>query len=193
MKLSDQIRIEAPREQVYAALNDPEILAKSIPGCEKIEQISETELVATVVTKVGPIKAKFKGQVTLSDLNPPESYTISGEGKGGPAGFAKGGAKVSLEDDGGATILRYEVQADVGGKLAQLGGRLIEGTAKKLAGEFFARFSEAVVGPVDEAPEAAKAPVPAGAVKEAGIEAVNPLVLIVCGAFSLVVLYLLIG
>ncbi len=190
MQLNDEIRIEAPREQVYAALNDPEILRKSIPGCEEIEQISETELFATVVTKIGPIKAKFKGQVTLSDLNPPKSYTISGEGKGGSAGFAKGGAKVSLEEDGGATILRYEVQAVVGGKLAQLGGRLIEGTAKKLAGDFFNSFREAMAGPVDEA---AEAPVPAGAVKEAGIGAVHPLVLIVCGAVSLVVLYLLIG
>ena len=181
MELNGEIRIEAPREQVYAALNDPEILRKSIPGCEELEQISETELVATVVIRIGPIKANFQGQVMLSDLNPPESYTISGEGKGGSAGFAKGGAKVSLEEDGGATILRYEVQADVGGKLAQLGGRLIEGTAKKLSGDFFKSFSEAVAGPAPEG-------VPAAAEKTG----TNPLVWIIGGAVVLGILYFLI-
>lgn len=179
MQLSGKIRIEAPRDRVYAALNDPEILKNSIPGCEEIEQISETEMVATVVTRIGPIKAKFKGQITLSDLNPPESYTISGEGKGGTAGFAKGGAQVSLEDDNGATILRYEVQADVGGKLAQLGGRLIEGTARKLAGDFFNSFSEAVTG---TAPEVAPAAKKTGA---------SPLVWIIGGAIALGVWYFL--
>ena len=186
MQLSDEIRIDAPREQVFAALNDPEILKKAIPGCEEIEQVSETELVATVVTRIGPIKAKFKGQVTLSDLNPPESYTISGEGTGGSAGFAKGGAKVTLEADGTATILHYEVQADVGGKLAQLGGRLIEGTAKKLAGEFFNSFRDAVAGPAEEdvAEVAAVKAEPGG---------VNPMVWIAGGAVALIVLYLLVG
>ena len=138
-------------------------------------------------TKVGPIKAKFKGQVTLSDLNPPESYTISGEGTGGTAGFAKGGAKVSLEADGTVTILHYEVQADVGGKLAQLGGRLIEGTAKKLAGEFFTSFSEAVTGPAEEA-----APAEVAADK-AGAGGTNPMIWIAGGAVALIVLYLLVG
>jgi len=183
MQLSDEIRIETSREQVYAALNDPEILKKSIPGCEKIERISETELTATVVTKIGPIKAKFKGQVTLSDLNPPVSYTISGEGAGGSAGFAKGSAKVSLEDDDGATVLHYEVQADVGGKLAQLGGRLIEGTTKKLAGEFFNSFREAVADP-------APGIVPTATPKTATI---NPLFFIAGGVIVLVALYFLIG
>ena len=153
MQLNDEIRIAAPREQVYAALNDLEILRKSIPGCEEIEQISETELVATVVTRIGPIKAKFKGQVTLSDLNPPSSYTISGEGKGGAAGFAKGGAKISLEEDGDGTVMRYQVEVDVGGKLAQLGGRLIEDTAKKLSNEFFTRFKQEITGSEVEASE----------------------------------------
>ncbi len=185
MRLNDEIRIEAPREQVYAALNDPQILKKSIPGCQRIEQISKTELTATVVAKVGPIKATFKGKVMLSDLNPPESYTISGEGTGGAAGFAKGGAKISLEDDGGATILRYEVQADVGGKLAQLGGRLIEGTAKKLAGDFFNSFSEAVTGPAEEG-------VP-GAAEKAAPSGVDPLVWIAGGAIVLAALYYLFG
>jgi len=186
MQLSDEIRIEASREQVYAALNDPEILKKSIPGCEEIERISETELTATVVARIGPIKAKFKGQVTLSDLNPPVSYTISGEGKGGSAGFAKGGAKVSLVEDGAATILRYEVQADVGGKLAQLGGRLIEGTTKKLAGEFFNSFREAVAGSVAGS-------VPEEVAKEPSGSAINPLFLIAGGVIVLVALYFLIG
>ncbi len=190
MQLNDEIRIEAPREQVYAALNDLEILRKSIPGCEEIEQVSETELIATVVTKIGPIKARFKGQVTLSDLNPPNSYTISGHGKGGSAGFAKGGAKIALEEDGGATVMRYEVRIDVGGKLAQLGGRLIEGTAKKLADDFFTKFNQEVTGPEDEAAEVT---VPPATGEEARIGAVHPLVLIVGGAVALVVLYFLIG
>lgn len=188
MQLNGEIRIDAPREQVYAALNDPEILRKSIPGCEEIEQLSETELIATVVTKIGPIKTKFKGHVTLSDLNPPSSYTISGEGKGGTAGFAKGGAKISLEVDGDGTVMRYDVQIDVGGKLAQLGGRLIEGTAKKLSDDFFTRFKQEVSGVDDEAAGAAVA-----AAEEARMRAPRPLVWIVGGAAALAVLYFLIG
>ena len=190
MQLIDEIRIEAPREQVYAALNDPEILRKSIPGCEEIERVSETELIATVVAKIGPKKARFKGQVTISDVNPPESYTISGAGKGGSAGFAKGGAKVILVEDGGATVMRYEVQVDVGGKLAQLGGRLIEGTAKKLAGDFFTKFEKEVTRPEDEAAEVT---VSAATREDAGIGAVHPLVLIVGASVALVVLYFLFG
>lgn len=190
MQLNGEIRIDAPREQVYAALNDPEILRKSIPGCEEIEQLSETELIATVVTRIGPIKARFKGEMTLSELNPPISYTISGRGKGGSAGFAKGGAKIVLEEDGEATVMRYQVQIDVGGRLAQLGGRLIEGTAKKLSDDFFTRFKEEVAGPEDEAVDAA---VPAAAREEARIGAIHPLVLIAGGAAALVVLYFLIS
>jgi len=154
MQMNDEIRIAASREKVYAALNDVEILKAAIPGCEEIEKISETEMTATVIAKVGPVKAKFKGKVTLSDLNPPVGYTISGEGTGGPAGFAKGGASVTLVEDGNATILRYEVNASVGGKLAQIGGRLIDSTSKKLAGEFFKSFEELVSeGGADEAVE----------------------------------------
>ena len=147
MDMTGSEHIAAPRERVYAALNDPEILKAAIPGCEAIEKTSDTEMTATVVTKVGPVKAKFRGVVTLSDLDPPHGYTITGEGKGGPAGFAKGGAKVRLEEDGAGTVLHYEVKADVGGKLAQLGSRLINGFARKLTDDFFTRFQHAVEPP----------------------------------------------
>jgi len=160
MDLKDQRRIAAPREAVFAALNDPEILAKAIPGCESLDKVSDTEFAAVVTAKVGPVRAKFNGQVTLSDLNPPESYTITGEGKGGAAGFAKGGAVITLTEDGDGTLLVYEVKADVGGKLAQLGGRLIEGTSKKLAGEFFETFEKLVLENVGGAPAPAQ-PAPA--------------------------------
>ncbi len=157
MKLSDEKRIDAPREEVWRGLNDPEILKQSIPGCESLTQVSDTEFEAEVRAKVGPVKAKFKGSVTLSDLNPPESYRISGEGKGGAAGFAKGGAVVTLTEDGDGTILKYDVDADVGGKLAQIGGRLLEGTSKKLAGEFFDNFETALKGGGEDAGETADA------------------------------------
>ncbi|MBZ0215550.1 MAG: carbon monoxide dehydrogenase subunit G, partial [Fimbriimonadaceae bacterium] len=147
MQMSDTIRIEASRERVFEALNDPEILRRCIPGCESLEKVSDNQMKAEVTAKVGPVKAKFAGEVTLSDINPPESYTISGQGKGGAAGFAKGGATVRLEADGGATNLHYEVKADVGGKLAQLGSRLIDGVAKRLAKEFFESFRAAVESP----------------------------------------------
>ncbi|MBX9469726.1 MAG: carbon monoxide dehydrogenase subunit G [Rhizobium sp.] len=145
MDMQGSERIEAPVETVWLALNDPEILKKAIPGCESLEMTSDTTMAAKVVLKIGPIKAKFEGAVELQNLNPPNSYTISGEGKGGLAGFAKGGADVTLTADGeGATLLSYTVKAEVGGKIAQLGSRLIESTSKKLAGEFFSNFSAAV-------------------------------------------------
>ena len=128
--LTGEYRIGAPREKVWEALNDPEVLKQSIPGCEEIEKTGENEMAAKVTAKVGPVKAKFAGQVTLSDMNPPESYTISGEGKGGAAGFAKGSAKVHLTPDGDETIMKYEVHASVGGKLAQL-GRPTDRTARR--------------------------------------------------------------
>ena len=138
-------RIAAPVEKVWEALNDPEILKEAIPGCQSLEKKSDTEMAATVVLKIGPIKATFAGEVTLKNLNPPRSYTIEGEGKGGIAGFAKGGADVSLTEDGvDATILKYAAKADVGGKIAQLGSRLIQSTSKKLAGQFFSTFGEKV-------------------------------------------------
>jgi carbon monoxide dehydrogenase subunit G len=164
MEMSGEYRIEASRDAVWAALNDPEVLRQAIPGCEEIDQVSDTELAAKVKAKVGPVSAKFTGNVTLSDLDPPNGYTISGEGKGGPAGFAKGGAKVRLEADGAATILHYEVTAQVGGKLAQIGSRLIDATARKMAGDFFATFAEVVGGPAPEAAVvAAEAPAPEAA------------------------------
>jgi carbon monoxide dehydrogenase subunit G len=161
MDMTGQYRIPAPREQVWAALNDPAMLKASLPGCESLEKLSDHEFAATVVAKVGPVKAKFNGNVTLSNLNPPESYTISGEGKGGAAGFAKGGADVRLTEEGDITVLTYSAKADVGGKLAQLGSRLIDGTAKKMADEFFDNFRQQVAGPVPApAPEPGPEPVP---------------------------------
>jgi len=145
MQMQDSQRIPASKAKVWAALNDPEVLKKCIPGCQALEMTSPSEMTATVVFKVGPVKATFGGKVTLSDLDPPNSYRISGEGTGGVAGFAKGGASVKLEAESSeVTILHYEVDAQIGGKLAQLGGRLIDSTSKKLAGEFFAAFGEAV-------------------------------------------------
>jgi uncharacterized protein len=152
MQMNDSQRIPAPKEKVWAALNDPEILKQCIPGCQSLEMSSPTEMTATVVFRVGPVKATFGGKVTLSDLDPPNSYRISGEGSGGVAGFAKGGATVRLESESAeVTILHYEVDAQIGGKLAQLGQRLIDSTAKKLAGDFFAAFG-AAVGGTAEAP-----------------------------------------
>ena len=141
MDMSGSYQIPAPRDTVWAALNDIDVLKACIPGCESITKHSETELEATVSAKVGPVKAKFTGAVTLSDLDPPNGYTISGEGKGGAAGFAKGGAKVHLEQAGSGTTLTYEVTANVGGKLAQIGSRLIDSTAKKMADQFFSKLS----------------------------------------------------
>jgi hypothetical protein len=162
MDMTGEYRIPAPRETVWRALNDPEVLKQCIPGCETLDKKSDTEFAATVTAKVGPVKAKFGGNVTMSDLDPPNGYTISGEGSGGAAGFAKGGAKVSLKEDAGATVLSYTVNATVGGKLAQIGSRLIDSTAKKMANDFFAKFAEVVGGaPAAEAAPAEAAPAPA--------------------------------
>jgi uncharacterized protein len=174
MDMTGEYRIPAPRETVWAALNDTETLKRAIPGCESIERQSETEMTATVMAKVGPVKARFTGAVTLENLNPPESYTIRGEGKGGAAGFAKGGAQVSLREDGEVTVLTYTAHADVGGKLAQLGSRLIQGTARKLADEFFGNFSREVAAaqPQARAEPAEAEPAPTGAPAAAPVEAV---------------------
>ncbi len=146
MDMNGSYRIPASRETVWAALNDPEVLKECIPGCEKLEMTSPTEMTATVTSKIGPVKAKFNGAVTLENMNPPESYTIAGEGKGGVAGFAKGSADVSLAEDGAETVLTYTARAQVGGKLAQLGSRLIDSTARKMADDFFGKFTEKVGG-----------------------------------------------
>jgi hypothetical protein len=156
MEMTGEFHIPAPRERVWAGLNDPEILKQAIPGCQSIEKVSDTEFTAKVRAKVGPVSASFGGKVNLSDLDPPRAYTISGEGSGGVAGFAKGSAKVSLDEDGAAaTILRYEVQAHVGGKLAQIGSRLIDATSRKMAEDFFGKFV-AVMSPPQ--PNGAAAP-----------------------------------
>ena len=141
MELTGEYRIGAGRQEVWDALNDPAVLKECIPGCQELEKASDTEMSAVVVSKVGPVKATFKGEVKLENLKPPESYSINGEGKGGVAGFAKGGADVELIEDGNVTILRYSANAQVGGKLAQLGARLINSTAKKMADDFFGKFA----------------------------------------------------
>jgi carbon monoxide dehydrogenase subunit G len=156
MDISGEYRIAAPREAVWRALNDPEILKQCIPGCEELEKVSDTEFAGKITAKVGPVKARFSGKVTLSDLDPPNGYKIAGEGSGGAAGFAKGGADVRLTDDGAGTLLAYKVDAQIGGKLAQIGSRLIEGTVRKNADDFFAKFTE-VVDASAAAPAAAPA------------------------------------
>lgn len=161
MKMTGEQLIAAPRDKVWAALNDPEILKACIPGCQSLEKLADDRMKAVAAIKVGPISAKFTGDVTLSDLDPPNGYRISGQGQGGPAGFAKGGANVRLSDEGGATRLAYDVDAQVGGKLAQLGGALIDATAKQMAGTFFKKFGEAVAPA--EAPAAAPAAVESSA------------------------------
>ena len=143
MKMSGEVQLAAPRDTVWQMLNDPEVQKTCIPGCESLAKVSEVEFEAVAVNKVGPVKARFKGKVRFEDIDPPNGYRIVGEGDGGIAGFAKGGAAVSLvEGEGGSTILRYDVDAQIGGKLAQLGQRLVNSVAKKLADQFFDRFAE---------------------------------------------------
>jgi uncharacterized protein len=141
MEMTGERFIRASKDRVWAALNDPEILQACIPGCESLQALSETRMQATAAVKLGPMAAKFTGDVTLSERDPPHGYTISGEGRGGAAGFAKGGAQVSLAEQDDGTLLRYRVQAQVGGRLAQLGARLIDATAKTMADQFFAGFA----------------------------------------------------
>src|SRR6201986_2279799 len=146
MTMNGEVQLAAPREVVWEKLNDPEVLKQCIPGCEELNKTSDTELNAVATIKIGPVKARFKGRVHLSDMDPPNGYKISGEGEGGVAGFAKGGATVALADKDGGTLLTYDVEAQIGGKLAPLRQRLINGSAKKLADEFFANFAKAVEG-----------------------------------------------
>lgn len=147
MDLKGEYRIKAPRSDVWALINDPQVLRECIPGCDSLEGNPDDGFTARVTTKIGPIKATFEGAVKLSNIQPPESYTISGEGKGGVAGFAKGGADVHLAEAEGETILTYAAKAQVGGKLAQLGARLIDSTSKKLADEFFAKVAARASAP----------------------------------------------
>ncbi len=144
MVMTGEVQLPASRQVVWQKLNDPEVLKVCIPGCEELNKDSDTAFHAVATTKVGPVKARFKGKVQLTDLNPPNGYRISGEGDGGVAGFAKGGATVSLTDKDGGTLLTYNVEAQIGGKLAQLGQRLINGAAKKIADEFFRNFAGVV-------------------------------------------------
>lgn len=144
MDMTGQQHIPASKEEVWNALNDTEVLKVCIPGCQELVKSSDTQMSAVAVIKVGPVKARFQGVVTLSDLDPPNGYKITGEGQGGVAGFAKGVAAVRLEEAEGGTILHYNVDAQIGGKLSQLGGRLIDVTAKQMSGQFFKRFAEEI-------------------------------------------------
>lgn len=149
MEFADEILISAPRSVIYAALNDPEILKAAIPGCEELTKLSDTEMEAKVVLRIGPVKARFSGRVLLDRTGGPERMALSGEGNGGIAGFAKGGADVTLTEEAPGTRLRYTARADVGGKIAQLGSRLMLGTAKKLSAAFFENFAEALTETLD--------------------------------------------
>jgi hypothetical protein len=154
MQLTGEYKIPAPRERVWEALNDPEMLAKAIPGCESVDKKSDTEMEVVATAKVGPVKAKFKGKLSLSEMDPPNGYKITGEGAGGAAGFAKGGAVVKLiAESPEITVLSYEVNATVGGKIAQIGQRFIDATAKKLSVEFFSSFSELLGGAAAATPQ----------------------------------------
>ena len=205
MDMTGERRIVAPRRRVWDALNDPVVLKASIPGCESLEKQADGGFKAVASVKIGPISARFSGNVALSDLDPPNGYTIAGEGQGGVAGFAKGGAKVHLVDDGDATRLSYEVHAQVGGKIAQLGARLIDASAKQMADAFFDRFSAVVAPPVVEAAPAEVpapslsrgAPLPPSAI---GVTALIPretfglpVVAWIGGALYLVILILILG
>ena len=177
MKMAGEFRVARAREAVWAALNDPAVLKECLPGCQEIARVSETEMTATLTIKVGPVKATFAGAVTLSDLDPPNGYTLSGQGQGGPAGFASGEARVALVEDGGETIVRYDVDAKVGGKLAQIGSRLIDSTARKLAGQFFDSLAEtlAAAGEAEGGEEEAGGPAEPPPAVDAPAEEAPPL------------------
>lgn len=161
MEQSGEYRIAAGREEVWAALNDPEVLGACIEGCQRVEKVDDEHFEVAVKAKVGPVSATFNAELALSDIEPPASYTINGNAKGGAAGFAKGSASVQLDEEEGVTVLRYGVKANVGGKLAQVGSRLVDGAARKMADDFFAEFSKrldpdsvavAAEAPAEEAP-----------------------------------------
>ncbi|MDP1960828.1 MAG: carbon monoxide dehydrogenase subunit G [Reyranella sp.] len=191
MEIKGEYKIAASREKVFAALNDVAILQACIPGCESLEKTSDTEMKAKVRMRIGPVSASFTGKVTLSDLDPPNGYKISGEGQGGAAGFAKGGAVVTLREDGADTVLNYNVDAQVGGKIAQVGARLIDGTARKLADEFFNKFA-AMVGapPPGDAAAAVAAPAAAPTPSAAAQRGYKHWIVIGVGAVVLVLVFL---
>ena len=165
MEMTGEQLIPVPQAEVWRALNDPEVLKACIAGCEAIERVSDTEYRVIMVASVGPVKAKFNGKLVLSDLNPPNSYSLSFEGSGGAAGFGKGGAQVSLKTEGAGTRLTYSAKASVGGKLAQVGSRLIDGVARKMADDFFTAFNEKLAGPAVK---------PEGATPAAGKSRIHP-------------------
>ncbi len=187
LDMTGEFRIAAPRDVVWEALNNTEILKQSVPGCTEMAKTSDTTFEAKVTAKVGPVKANFSGGVTLSEIDPPNGYTINGEGKGGAAGFAKGGATVILEPDGDETILKYSVNAMVGGKLAQIGSRLIDATAKKMAEDFFSQFAE-IIASSTEPVESSNVPQHM-LVKPAGIHPFIWISGIVVGIFILLTLF----
>lgn len=186
MQMIGEYRISAPRQAVWDALNDPDVLKQCIPGCEELTRTEEGGFAAKVTARVGPVRAKFGGKVELSDIDPPNGYTISGQGTGGAAGFAKGGAKIALAEDGADTVLSYTVDASVGGKLAQIGSRLIDATAKKMADDFFSKFAALVGG---EAPAVAGAEAEAA---EPGTGAGLPAFIWVGGIIAAAIILLLI-
>jgi carbon monoxide dehydrogenase subunit G len=196
MEMSGEERIPASQADTWAALNDPETLKACVPGCESIERVSDEEFQVLMVARIGPVSAKFKGRLTLSDLNPPTSYSITFEGQGGAAGFGKGAAQVQLAPDGDATLLRYQVKASVGGKLAQIGSRLVDAAAKKISQDFFAAFGEKV-GAQHEAGQAhageASAPHPAPVERDPDLPTVSnaSLAFLAAGALVVVVVALL--
>lgn len=174
MEMSGEYKIPASREAVWTALNDPEMLRNTIPGAESVDKIADDEFEAVARAKVGPVSARFKGKVKLTDIDPPNGYTISGEGNGGAAGFAKGSAVVCLRDEEGATVLSYQVNAQIGGKLAQIGQRFIDSTASKLADEFFGNFSAALGGTKVEAVPELLGELEEGLVKSPDQDAIAP-------------------
>jgi carbon monoxide dehydrogenase subunit G len=168
MKMNGEFRVATDRETVWQALNDPAVLKDCLPGCQEIEKTSETEMTATLAIKVGPVKATFKGAVTFSDIDPPNGYTLSGQGQGGAAGFASGEAKVALVTEGSDTVVQYDVDAKVGGKLAQIGSRLIDSTSKKLAKQFFDALAEKLGGAEGDT-SGAEQPTPAAEAASTGV------------------------
>lgn len=174
MEMTGSYRIAADRQTVWEALNDVDVLKACIPGCQDLQKLSDTEMTAKVVQKIGPVSATFTGKVTLSEFDAPNGYTISGEGQGGVAGFAKGGAHVKLTDDAetpGGTVLHYDAKAQIGGKLAQLGSRLIDATARALADQFFAKFAAAVTAQAAAKAQPVEASVEMGRAAGPAIEA----------------------